>query len=219
MTDYAALRRDPLSHLDYFTEWGGSAWERLVRIGLVDYLGSDLEGKRILEIGARFGRMSCLFGLLGATVTGIDIHEECLEIACAEARRLGVDSQVQFAKYSGDLGVITQKFDIAFSKSVLVVVPDMTALLSKTAQLLNKDGRVVFIENGRGGRFLRIARKLRHYGRWDFSRASFITPHHIDTLKSIFEIDRIVRSRIPPIYLLCGRRKAVLPSDGDGVFE
>lgn len=207
MTDYEALKRDPLAHLDYFTEWGGRSWERLVRIGLVDYLGGNLEGKRVLEIGARYGKMSCLFGLLGAHVTGVDIHQEHIEAARAEARQLGVDSRVEFFKTEGNLEGISGAFDIVFTKSVLVLVPDLKGLLISADFLLNVGGRVVFIENGRGGPLLRLVRRFKHRGRWDYSAVSFIAPMQLRMVESVFEIERTERSTIPPIYLLCGRKR------------
>lgn len=52
--------------LGYFTEWRQWLWRRPIEISL-DFLG-DLEGKKVLEIGGRSGRMSCLFARRGCTL-------------------------------------------------------------------------------------------------------------------------------------------------------
>ncbi len=208
MTDYEALKTAPLAHLDYFTEWGGRAWERLVRIGMVEYLGGNFEGKRVLEIGSRYGKMSCLFGLLGARVTGVDIHSEHVDVARAEAEYLGVESNVAFLKYGGQLSELRPRtFDIVFLKSVMFLFDDLRTFCVELHGLLAEDGRVVFVENGLGGPLLQLARKFRHHGGWDYSQASFMTSNRIEVLESVFGIDRIVRTRIPPIYLFCGRKR------------
>lgn len=199
------MRHDPLSHLDYFTEWGKGAWARLVRSGIEGYLGGDLSGLNILGFGARYGRMSCLFALLGARVTGIDIHEGCLKKARAEARAFGVASQTEFIQYDGNLESFAQgAYDVVFSKSVLVLVKNMPAAVRGLRRLLRDKGRFVFIENGLGGPFLRLARRLKHRGKWDYSQVRFITPKEIELFRSEFNVEHIERSYIPPIYLFCG---------------
>lgn len=208
MTNYETIRRDPLAHLDYFTEWGGSAWTRLVKIGLVDYLGGNFEGQRVLEIGARYGRMSCLFGLLGARVTGIDIHAECLEIARVEAQKLGVESRVEFRQYTGEFTELSgQHFDVVFAKSVFFLFGDLRRVLPDVDKLLNEKGKVVFIENGLGGRVVQFARKVRHAGGWDYSRAHFFTNERLKVTRAVFNIEKVVTTRLPPVYLMCGTKK------------
>lgn len=209
MTDLRDIRNSPLSHLDYFAEWGGAAWSRLIRTGLVDYLGGDLSGKRVLDFGSRNGRMSCLFALLGAEVTGLDIHPECAETGRREAEQFGLSSRAEFMRYSGHLEEVAERrFDVIFSKSVLVLVPDLHNTLTGLERLLVPDGRFVFIENGRGGLPLRAARWLRHRGKWDYSGVTFFARPEIDLVSSLFTVERAERSLVPPIHLLCGRKKS-----------
>jgi SAM-dependent methyltransferase len=211
MPGYDVLRSDTLSHLEYFTEWGGPAWERLVRVGIVDCLGGSLEGKNVLEIGARYGKMSCLFGLLGANVTGIDIHSAHIEAARAEAGAFDLESTVHFMKYGGDLRQLSGSgYDLVFAKSVLWLFPNLKEVAIQIDRLLATGAEVLFIENALGGPLLRLARKLKHAGRWDYSSAHFMTSKRIDELKSVFRVDRIVRNRIPPIYLIGGGKKPEL---------
>jgi SAM-dependent methyltransferase len=208
VTDYDHIRSNPLSHLDYFTEWGGHAWNRLTRIGIADYLGGNLENQHVLELGFRYGRMSCLFALLGARVTALEIHPQFLELARAEARRFGVESQIEFLLYDGTPeNLPEQSYDVIFSKSVLILIKDLPDFLTGIEQRLAVHGKVVFIENGLGGPLLRFARRIKHYGRWDYTEADYITKEQIDLVRSLFDIERLVHTRIPPIYLFCGTKR------------
>lgn len=208
MTAYDQIRAKPLSHLDYFTEWGGQTWTRMVKIGLTDCLGGNLENLRVLEIGSRYGRMSCLFGLMGAQVVGIDVHLRYVEAAREEACKLDVSSQVEFVHSSGDLREMPSGgFDLVFSKSVLVLLPDLNATLFEVNRLLSHRGRILLIENGLGGWLLRFMRRVRHRGRWDYSKVNYFTQEHIRRIQSVFEIERVVRSHFPPVYLICGRKR------------
>lgn len=209
LTQEAATDRiikEPLSRLGYFTEWGGRAWERLVRIGIADYLGGDLRGLSILDFGARYGRMSCLFALLGARVTGVDIRAECLERARAEARHLGVSDQIDFIQYDGNIESLPRHtYDVVFSKSVLVLVDNRPLVLRAMKRLLKTDGRIVFIENGLGNAALRLARRIKHRGKWDYTRAHYFTAQDARLLRREYQIEHTARSFIPPIYLFCGK--------------
>jgi len=212
----AQLIADPISHLGYFTEWGGRPWERLVNIGIVGYLGTDLSGLHILDFGARYGRMSCLFALLGARVTALDLHADCLQQAQDEAGKLGVTDRITFLRYDGDLDNLPERsFDVVFSKSVLVLVENRVRSIQGLRRALKDDGRFVFVENGLGNAALRLARRIKHYGKWDYSEASFLAASDIDFMCTEFNIERMSRSWIPPIYLLCGTN--LRQSENDGV--
>lgn len=116
-------KEEVLDNLSYFMEWGGSSWEGLCRHAIKN-LG-DLGGKAILEVGPRYGKMSAMFALLGANVVGIETSARSLKIAETEVKRWGVEADVSFLHYNGDLENCStlneKKFDIIFSKSVLVV--------------------------------------------------------------------------------------------------
>jgi SAM-dependent methyltransferase len=208
MVEPEDLRAHPLSHLDYFVEWGGAAWEAMVRHGVTDFLGSSLDGLRVLEIGSRHGRMSCLFGLLGARVVGLDRYESFVESARGEARRLGVSSRVEFVLTAGDFQDLPPgTYDIIFTKSVLVSFSDLPSGLSSIDRFLSPGGRVLFIENGLGGAPSQIMRWIKHRGRYDYSMNHYLTPDRIQAFKSTFAVDRVSYSRFPPVYLICGHKR------------
>ena len=91
-----------LACLPYFVEWRPRLWVPAVRWLLGD--PARFQGKKVLEMGCGSGRMSCLFGWLGAQVLGVDLPGVSLEQARREAERLGVGERVRFLNCSADPG-------------------------------------------------------------------------------------------------------------------
>lgn len=191
--------------IDYFVEWGGRAWIDLTRRGLDGFLGGRLDGLRALEIGARSGRMSSLLALRGADVLGIDIEAGFVQGAAAEVLRWGVTDRVRLAIDDGRLGAVPDaSMDVVFTKSVLVMIPDLETYLPTLATKMRRGGRFVFIENGRGSMTTRAARRLRH-PTWDIDRIAYFTQDQIALIARSFAIESLEAISMPPIYLICGR--------------
>lgn len=196
----------PLEDLGYFVEWGGQAWERLTAMALREFIGTRLDGQQILEIGTRYGKMATLFALLGGQVTGIDLREECLAAAEDESRKWGVAERVTFRAYDGELDRFAENsFDLVFTKSVLVVVPRLEEFLRKIEARLKPGGKVVFLENGRGGRLLHALRALKHRS-W-YKKARYFTDRELDLVRTVFQVKTVRRTRLPPVYLIMGYRR------------
>ncbi len=206
MDQRISSNRDILDDLHEFVPWGGRAWQRLVRAVLSEDLGVEFfAGREVLEIGTRNGEMAALFGLLGANVTGIDINADALPAARATAQRYGVDERVRFLHYDGDLNALEAgKYDLVFSKSVLVVVPDLRSFLVSARTLLKPDGRIAFIENAKGPWFIHAARSIRHQGWRGVYEAHFFTATELEIVRDLFHIDRERHITIPPIVSLVG---------------
>jgi SAM-dependent methyltransferase len=198
----------PISNLGYFAEWGGRNWERLLRIAIDELQKNDiLKSSHFLDIGTRYGKMAVLFSLLGARVTGIDSDKQCLSVARAEAKKWNV-SNVNFMGYDGDLDVFPdESFDIVFTKSVLVVIPNLETFLGKISTKLRKNGTVVFLENGRGNFLFHALRTIRHR-KWDYRHANYFTDKEVNLIRSVFQIDLLRKTIFPPIYLFLGRKRA-----------
>jgi SAM-dependent methyltransferase len=208
ITDFQSLRKSPLDHLDWFCDWGGSGWEGLVRQAIDECLGSDLAGQRVLELGPRQGRMSCLFALLGAEVIAVDLHDYWLQEAASTALSLGVDSKVRFIQNSGPLEDLpAREIDVVFTKSVLVVTPDLRATLGGLHSLLRPGGRAVFIENTRGGPIVRSLRWLKHRGRWDYSQAHYFSTLEVRLVEQFFAPQLLHSISFPPVILISGTRR------------
>lgn len=202
------VARNPAVDLRYFTEWGGKSWERLLAFAIDEFLGGQLTGRQILEIGTRYGKVSCLFALLGGTSTGIEVKYEYLPIARAEAKKWHIQEKTRFILYDGDLDIFQDEtFDVVFTKSVLVVVPELKEFLLKVSAKLRPNGKVVFLENAFGNRILHALRYFKHRG-WDYKRATYLTEKKILTIKRIFDIRIVKKSLWPPIYLICGYKRS-----------
>lgn len=200
-SDIRTTRAAGLSDLEYFVEWGGSAWTKLVRVGLEDFLGTDLEGQRVLDIGARSGRMSTLFAMLGADVTGVDVTPGFETGAYDEAQRWGARDRVTFKVDDGRLGSIGDgSMDIAFTKSVMVVIPDRATYLTTLARKLTVGGRLLSIENARGGALARALRAGRRSA-WGHY-AAYFADDDIATLQDDFDVNLVRKSFLPPVMLI-----------------
>jgi SAM-dependent methyltransferase len=152
-------------NLSYFVEW-----RRLLWTPAIEYLIADpkrFAGKTVLEIGCRNGRMSCLFGLLGANVLGIEMPGQPLDAARVEAQRWNLERRVSFAAYDGTPRTIPgDRFDYIFTKSVLVTIPNLDRYLPDLAERLSPHGELLAAENLSGGQLLGAVRHLwtyRHY--------------------------------------------------------
>jgi SAM-dependent methyltransferase len=196
-----------LDNLDYFCEWGGARWSNMVRTSLTDFTGTDLTGKRVLEIGFRYGRMSSLFALLGADVTGVELTDVHLKKAQAELEKWGVAHKVNFLTYDGNLDIFDdESFDIVFTKSVLVVIPELHSFLKTLNRKLAANGQVIFLENGQGSKVYHYLRRWKHR-RWDYTKAHFLKQSDMAIFRKTFDIAAVQTSSLPPIYLILGSKR------------
>ena len=208
MIDYEAIKEAPLAFTDYFAQWGAKPWQKFIEVSFKSYLGGDLTGKKVLELGPGFGRMSCLMALLGGEVTAIDVKDAEKEPARELTQKLGVESKVEFIYYDGNLDILgDRKFDLIFTKSVLVYPADLRAFLEKLESYLNPDGRIVFIENARGNSIFMLLRWIKRHNKSFFRRIHYFTKDQVGTVKSIFNVELSMCSRFPPVYLFCGKKK------------
>jgi SAM-dependent methyltransferase len=137
-----------LERLDYSLEWRQWLWRRPARELLAPF--EQFRGKRVLELGSRYGRMSCLLAAAGAQVTGVDTKERAKAISEEEARRWGVEKRCNFVVYNGDCRTLPKAtYDFIFTKSVLVMIPhvDYQHCLEGLCDSLAPGGVGLFLEN------------------------------------------------------------------------
>lgn len=198
-----------MENLGYFMEWGAQPWQDLTRHAIHSCVGEEnIVNKEVLEIGARYGKISSLFALLGARVTGIDINRECLVTAEKEAAKHGVGDRVKFLAYDGNLDIFPdESFDLIFTKSVLVLVPELDAFLITLNKKLKRGGKVIFIENGYGNMLIHFLRKFRHTT-WSVDTAKFFKRDDMQLLRKNFDVKEIKSAAFPPIWMIYGEKKA-----------
>jgi len=207
------ITRHPLQHLDYFIEWGGKTWEYLLHHAFNQFLDVNLEGKQVLDIGTRYGKMACLFSLLGAKVIGFDLSKKCLAVARQEAVKCNVGERVVFVQSNGDLSAFKDNsFDVVFSKSVLVVVADLVSFLEEVRAKLKPGGKILFLENAKGAWWMHLLQAFRH-GKWDYTKACYFTPREIGVVSEIFEVTTVKRCVFPPVVLILGHKRGQRPHD------
>lgn len=198
-----------LANLDYFTEWGGSGWKNLCRHTIL-HLG-NLQGKTVLEVGPRFGKMATLFAILGAQVVGVETNAESLPIAENEVKKWKVQKRVSFIHYNGDLDSCAtlgkMQFDIIFTKSVLVLLGSkFSEFLEKLDRRLKPGGQCVFLENRYGGPLFSLLRMVRPVSRSFYKRIDYLTPTHLQRINKVFPIIEVQKTFFPPIYLIIAKK-------------
>ncbi len=115
--------------------------------------------------------------------------------------------------YDGDLGLFPDEtFDVIFTKSVLVVVPELEPFLLAIRNKLKPNGRFVFIENGYGNFIINTLRNVRHRG-WDFSKAKFFKKTDMHLFSKLFDVIEIKTTRFPPVFFIYGCKKRTIHSN------
>ena len=204
-------RKEVLENLDYFMEWGGRSWRDLGRYAF-SHIG-DLHGKEVLEIGPRFGKMSSMFALLGAKVTGLETSYHGLKVAEQEIKKWGVQKNVEFLIYNGNLDdcsvIQGRKFDVIFTKSVLVCLgAQFSEYLKKLEMKLSPGGQCVFLENRKGGPLSFFLRMVRPSSRKDFKGVFYLTDFHIKIIEENFSVTEVRKTIFPPIYLILAKKRS-----------
>jgi SAM-dependent methyltransferase len=146
--------------LRYCTEWRSWLWTEPVLWALGDI--ARFRDKRVLELGCRFGKMSCYFASLGAFVDGVDVLESYLKLAREEAEKWGLSDRINFFTYNGNLRELAGGYDFVFTKSTLVIMGDIGKSAADIATLLKPSGEYLAVENSSGGPLLKLARRFIH---------------------------------------------------------
>ncbi|MDZ4823722.1 MAG: class I SAM-dependent methyltransferase [Flavobacteriales bacterium] len=164
-----------------------------------------IAGKKLLELGPRSGRMASFFALKGAEVTAVDIREKYLDAARAEAAKW--KTKVNFIAYDGNLDCFDDNaFDIVFTKSTLVMIPEQEKTVEQLSQKLKPGGYVLFVENGQAPLPMRIIRTLRHR-KWSDKHVRYLRKRELDFIASHFEILHHRKTFFPPLHLIVGRSR------------
>lgn len=115
-------------------------------VDLLFQILGPVAGLHILDCGCGDGEFSTIIGLLGATVTGVDISERLIGIARRRAAVNNVADRVHFLSCSiHDLPFASGSFDGAFGKGVLHHI-DIDTAAKEISRTLKTGGRAVFEE-------------------------------------------------------------------------
>jgi len=121
---------------------------------------AERPGCRVLEIGCGCGTESIWLGLLGASVTGIDLQQDRLNVAWARLDHikatLNLAPDVKFEQVSVFDATRFGKFDVIWMEQAFHHVEPRDNFIQLLAQLINPGGVVVISEANAWNPFLQL---------------------------------------------------------------
>lgn len=125
-----------------FKGLGGRIINRREKKNVLNMLG-DIEGKKIIDLGAGTCRYSVEFASKGAEVTALDISDKMLEVGREKAEERGVEDNIEFVQGDAkNTDYDDEEFDVATSLRVFHVIDDAEALFREMKRLTND--RILF---------------------------------------------------------------------------
>jgi phosphoethanolamine N-methyltransferase len=115
---------------------------------------ADLRGTDVLDVGCGIGGADLVLvrDHGAASVTGVDVQQNLLDIAAQRAREAGVDRQVRYRRVEpGPLPFADASFAVVFSKDAILHVEDKAALYAETFRVLRPGGLLRVSDWLRGG--------------------------------------------------------------------
>lgn len=142
---------------------------------------SPIAGRKVLDVGCGDGAFSIIIAMAGGVVTGVDIDEEMLNAAKANAANKG--ASVTFT--SADTRALPFQdavFDVVAAMSMLCLVRDRETALAEMARVLKPGGRLVVGELGARSLW-NILRRIRGLmGARPWQEAHFFTPEDLRSM-------------------------------------
>jgi 2-polyprenyl-6-hydroxyphenyl methylase / 3-demethylubiquinone-9 3-methyltransferase len=114
-----------------------------LRLGLIDRV-TNLQGKRVLDVGCGGGILSESMSRKGAEVTGIDLGEKALKVAQLHGLESGVKVDYRLISVEALANEMPQSFDVVTCMELLEHVPDPAAVVEACTKLLKPGGTVFF---------------------------------------------------------------------------
>ena len=157
--DSAELKRFAAVAEDWWSVDGKMATLHHINPVRLDYLrlrGGGFNGKRILDVGCGGGLLAEALHDEGATVTGLDMTPELINIAKVHAGAKNIHYVLQAievfaAEFTGP------KFDVITCLEMLEHVPDPSSIIRASAALLADDGDIFFSTINRNAKSFALA--------------------------------------------------------------
>ncbi|MBY0220985.1 class I SAM-dependent DNA methyltransferase [Sporosarcina aquimarina] len=115
-------------------------------IDLLDLASTGVVGKKVLDIGCGTGLLSAMLSKKGASVTGVDLSADMLEVASNRARSLGLD--IEFIQQPMQQLEVEDTYDIAVisidSLNYVISQTDVRETFRRIYKALGKDGVLLF---------------------------------------------------------------------------
>lgn len=112
--DRRLLSTDPLSAVLTFDApfCLNEAYDKWERYSLFSSIKTSLKNKKVLDVGAGFGRISLEFAQQGALVSAVDISQNMLKMLTKNAKSMGLNSNIRVISDSTDNFNLNIKYDI-----------------------------------------------------------------------------------------------------------
>ena len=115
-----------------------------LRTRYIEKAAGGLKGKRVVDVGCGAGILSEALAARGAQVLGIDMAEDVLDAARRHLRESKLAVEYRAAAAEALAAEQAGAFDLVTCLEMLEHVPDPSAVVAATAQLVKPGGTVVF---------------------------------------------------------------------------
>ena len=112
-----------------------------VRLAYVERSGT-LRGRTVLDVGCGGGLLSEAMAVAGATVTGLDLASELLEVARLHALESGVSVDYRLQTAEAHAQSHAGRYDVVTCMEMLEHVPDPGSVIAALARLVRPGGHV-----------------------------------------------------------------------------
>ncbi len=123
-----------------------------LRLGYITERAGGLFGKTVLDVGCGGGILSESMARQGATVTGLDMGAEPLQVARLHALESGVELDYVQETVEEHAAKHPEKYDVVTCMEMLEHVPDPASVVKACARLVKPGGHVFFSTINRNGK-------------------------------------------------------------------
>ncbi|MDU2938881.1 MAG: bifunctional 2-polyprenyl-6-hydroxyphenol methylase/3-demethylubiquinol 3-O-methyltransferase UbiG [Enterobacteriaceae bacterium] len=123
-----------------------------LRLGYIAERSGGLFGKSVLDVGCGGGILAESMAREGATVTGLDMGAEPLQVARLHALESGVTVEYVQETVEEHAAKHAQQYDVVTCMEMLEHVPDPQSVVNACAQLVKPGGHVFFSTINRNGK-------------------------------------------------------------------
>lgn len=123
-----------------------------LRLGYITERSGGLFGKKVLDVGCGGGILAESMAREGATVTGLDMCFEPLQVAKLHALESGIEVEYVQETVEEHAAKHAQQYDVVTCMEMLEHVPDPQSVVHACAQLVKPGGEVFFSTLNRNGK-------------------------------------------------------------------